>query len=169
MIEATRCPDCGSFVPRNIYFDWMGKNENAPLWVCPICGVVHEDHRWYKYVNQQEAIEIIEHRGRRGLFVQEDGATYIGIDNSTGDAWVEEFPNLTECLMWLAGSDKGEDVKATPQKQYETGGGPAEDVELREYRCLRCGHIWWEDCYASDYPDYCPGCGEDLCRGGSQE
>lgn len=106
MIGATRCPDCSSVVPRNIYFGRMGKNESAPLWVCPICGVVHEDHRWYKYVNQQEAIEIIEHRGRRGLFVQEDGATYIGIDNSTGDAWVEEFPDLAECLMWLADCDK---------------------------------------------------------------
>lgn len=111
MIEATRCSDCGSFVPRNIYFDRMGKNENAPLWVCPICGVVHEDHRWYRYVGQEEATEILEHRGRCGLFVQEDGGTYIGIDNSTGDAWTEDFPDPLECLMWLAEKREGGENK----------------------------------------------------------
>lgn len=107
MIAPIRCPDCGSFVPRNIYFDKSWKHGNAPLWVCPICGVVHEDHRWYKYVGQEEATEILEHRRRRGLFVQEDGGTYIGIDNSTGDAWTEDFPDLLECLMWLAEKREG--------------------------------------------------------------
>lgn len=104
MIEATRCNHCGLFVSRDIQFNEKG----APFWICPVCGVVTEDQRWYKYVNQQEANEIIEHRGRRGLFVQETGVEYVGIDNSTGDAWVEEFPDLTECLMWLA--DKREDI-----------------------------------------------------------
>ena len=98
MIAATRCNDCGSYVSRDIQFDENGR----PYWICPCCGVFKEDHRWYKYVSRKEAIEIIEHRGCRGLFVEEDGGTYIGIDNSTGDAWVEEFPDLTECLMWLA-------------------------------------------------------------------
>lgn len=95
MIDATRCRHCSSFVSRDIQFNETGN----PFWACPLCGVMEEDHRWYEYVNQEEAIEIIEHRGRRGLFVQEDGATYIGIDNSTGDAWVEEFPNAMVCLF----------------------------------------------------------------------
>lgn len=99
IVDATRCNHCGSFVRRDIRFSDTG----APFWVCPMCGVVMEDHRWYKYVDHKEAVEIIEHRGRRGRFVEEDGATYIGIDNTTGDAWVEEFPDLLECLMWLAG------------------------------------------------------------------
>ena len=104
MISATRCRHCGGFVSRDIQFD---KAEGSPFWICPLCGVIEVDRSWYKYVKQKEAIEIIEHRGRRGLFVQEDGGTYIGIDNSTGDAWVEEFPDLLECLMWLA--DKREE------------------------------------------------------------
>lgn len=168
MVQATRCPDCSSYVSRDIYFGRFGKRNNVPLWVCPNCGVVHEDYRWFKYVSQQEASAIIEHRGPRGLFVLETGVEYIGIDNSTGDAWTEEFPDLTECMIWLAG-EKEAAQEAKAQRKYETGGGPAEDVELRQYRCLRCNHVWYEDCDASDYPDYCPGCGESLCRGGAQE
>lgn len=166
--QATRCYDCGSYVSRDIYFGRFGKRNNVPLWVCPNCGVVHEDYRWFKYVSQQEANAIIEHRGPRGLFVLETGVEYIGIDNSTGDAWTEEFPDLTECMMWLAWEKEAAQA-AKAQRKYETGDGPAEDVELRQYRCLRCNHIWYEDCDAPDYPDYCPGCGESLCRGGAQE
>lgn len=99
LVGATRCKHCGSFVCKDIQFNEKG----APFWICPSCGVKMEDHRWYKYVSQKEATEIIEHRGPRGFFVQETGDKFVGIDNSTGDAWVEEFPNLTECLKWLAG------------------------------------------------------------------
>lgn len=35
-------------------------------------------------------------------------------------------------------------------------------AEYREYRCPECGHEWLEDCDASDYPVYCPGCGNEL-------
>ena len=99
MIAATRCNECGGFVSRDIKFDEKGR----PFWICPICGARKEDHRWYKYVSQKEAIEIIEHRGCRGMFVQEAGNKIVGIDNSTGDAWTEEFDDLTECLKWLVG------------------------------------------------------------------
>lgn len=37
-----------------------------------------------------------------------------------------------------------------------------DNKELRPYECLRCGHYWYEDCDASDYPNYCPGCGGEL-------
>ena len=49
--QATRCYDCGSYVSRDIYFGRFGKRNNVPLWVCPNCGVVHEDYRWFKYVS----------------------------------------------------------------------------------------------------------------------
>lgn len=62
---------------------------------------VYEDHGWYKYVSQEQANKIIETREPRGKFVQDTGIEFVGIDNSTGDAWVEEFPDLTECLKWL--------------------------------------------------------------------
>lgn len=50
--QATRCYDCGSYVSWDIYFGRFGKRNNVPLWVCPNCGVVHEDYRWFKYVSQ---------------------------------------------------------------------------------------------------------------------
>lgn len=102
MIEARSCVKCRSFVSRDIQFDKAGN----PFWICPACGAVTWDRGWYKYVDQAEATEIIEHRGRRGLFVQKCGETYVGIDNRTGDAWVEEFPTLTDCLMWLADKEE---------------------------------------------------------------
>ena len=39
-----------------------------------------------------------------GLFlVGEAGGTWTGIDNSTGNAWTEEFGTQAECLKWLKG------------------------------------------------------------------
>ncbi|MBR3972948.1 MAG: hypothetical protein IKJ99_03210 [Oscillospiraceae bacterium] len=105
MITATRCRHCGGFVRRDICFDKKGE----PFWTCPLCGKVETDHSWYKYVGHAEAIEVIEHRGRRGLFVEEAGNVIIGIDNSTGYAWVEEFQNLTDCLMWLVDKEAKDD------------------------------------------------------------
>lgn len=36
------------------------------------------------------------------------------------------------------------------------------EPELRRHLCQNCGHVWWEDCDALDYPNYCPVCGEPL-------
>ena len=41
-----------------------------------------------------------------GLFlVGEAGGTWTGIDNSTGNAWTEEFGTQAECLKWLKGEN----------------------------------------------------------------
>ncbi len=32
-------------------------------------------------------------------------------------------------------------------------------MELRQYWCNDCNYIFWVDCDADDYPDYCPYCG----------
>lgn len=161
MIVGTKvCPDCRYYVSVNVQFD----HHNQPFWVCPHCGVAHKDHNWYQYVSHKEAVEIIEHRGRRGLFVEDTGVEFIGIDNTTGDAWVEEFPNITECLHWLAGEHRAVIEQNRQKDGYVTGGGPAKDVELRQYRCLSCDYIWYEDCNSSDDPKHCPGCGKGLNR-----
>ena len=36
-----------------------------------------------------------------GLFYLEEREKFVGIDNSTGDAWTEEFPDRESCLRWL--------------------------------------------------------------------
>ncbi len=58
-----------------------------------------------KEVTAKEALAIVRTRNPIGCFWQKDGELYIGIDNTTGDAWVEEFTALESCLAWLEGRD----------------------------------------------------------------
>lgn len=39
-----------------------------------------------------------------GRFILKSGKKFIGIDNSKGDAWTEEFAAELECVQWLAGN-----------------------------------------------------------------
>ena len=45
----------------------------------------------------------------RGLFLYKDeGAqVYIGIDNSTGECWVDEKATEKECIAWLMDEEEG--------------------------------------------------------------
>jgi hypothetical protein len=58
-------------------------------------------------VSRDEAKKIIEKREQRGLFYLRDkdekGDLFIGIDNSIGEAYVEEFRGLDSCIEWLDG------------------------------------------------------------------
>lgn len=36
-----------------------------------------------------------------GLFYLQEGDKFVGIDNSDGNAWTEEFPDKESCLRWL--------------------------------------------------------------------
>jgi len=54
-----------------------------------------------KLVTREEANQIFDTREPIGLFYEIDGDSYIGIDNSTGDAWVEDFKTKEECFRWL--------------------------------------------------------------------
>lgn len=38
-----------------------------------------------------------------GLFYRREADLWVGIDNSTGHAWTEEFGTQAECLDWLKG------------------------------------------------------------------
>ena len=40
-----------------------------------------------------------------GLFYTKEQRVYVGIDNSTGHAWTEEFKSRRQCLKWLKGKD----------------------------------------------------------------
>ena len=52
-------------------------------------------------VTKEEANKIIETREPLGLFWFIYGDTFIAIDNSRGEAFVEEFDDKEECLQWL--------------------------------------------------------------------
>lgn len=52
-------------------------------------------------VTQSEANDIILYRKPLGLFYHQSGAFFVGIDNRTGDAWTEDFPDKESCVAWL--------------------------------------------------------------------
>src|SRR5690625_3568157 len=41
----------------------------------------------------------------KGLFYRVDGDIVIGVDNSTNEAWTEEFDHTVKCKVWLKGYD----------------------------------------------------------------
>lgn len=52
-------------------------------------------------VTKDVAHSIIDNFKPLGRFYMNDNGVYIGIDNSTGDCWVEEFENKNDCINWL--------------------------------------------------------------------
>ena len=55
-----------------------------------------------KKVTPEAMARIIEKRVPRGLFYRKAGRRlYVGVDNTTGDAWTEEFRSLRICKRWL--------------------------------------------------------------------
>jgi hypothetical protein len=40
-----------------------------------------------------------------GLYYVQEGDVFVGIDNSNGDAWTEEFKKLIDCKRWLHGEE----------------------------------------------------------------
>ena len=55
----------------------------------------------YEQISQEKANEIIETREPLGKFWCKEGNIYVAIDNSTGDAWTEDFDNYEECEKYL--------------------------------------------------------------------
>ena len=56
-----------------------------------------------KLISSELADQIIDEHQPEGLFYLQKGEIFIGIDNSTGDAWVEEFGSIAEVVSWLNG------------------------------------------------------------------
>lgn len=56
-----------------------------------------------KKVTKEEADNIIETREPLGLFWLEDEGVFVGIDNSSGEVWTEDFKTKRKCHYWLKG------------------------------------------------------------------
>lgn len=54
-------------------------------------------------VDLKKANEIIEKRTPFGMFWLKEKGVFIGIDNSTGDAWVEDFKTKKSMERWFDG------------------------------------------------------------------
>lgn len=51
--------------------------------------------------NSKELSNIIDTRKPLGLFLSDEGSVYVAVDNSTGDAWTEEFASKNDAVRWL--------------------------------------------------------------------
>lgn len=80
-----------------------------------------------KNIDQEQAASIIEKRIPLGLFCCLENSVYVGIDNSSGDAWTEKFSTEQDCLDWLNG-------KTT----YEFCPHCMTEVEISSYRVSMC-------------------------------
>ena len=47
--------------------------------------------------------QVIEHRTPCGLFLAKEGQKWVAVDNSTFDAWTEEFSRKRQAIRWLRG------------------------------------------------------------------
>lgn len=54
-----------------------------------------------KEIDKKTASSIIENRILLGLFWVKEDEVYVGMDNTTGDAWGEEFKDLESCYKYL--------------------------------------------------------------------
>lgn len=54
-----------------------------------------------KKLKPVQARAVIETRQPMGLFYAYENGVYVGIDNSMGHAWTEEFSSLRKCKAWL--------------------------------------------------------------------
>src|SRR5690625_774318 len=52
-------------------------------------------------ISEQTAKGIIENRSTLGVFYLKSKGVFVGIDNSNGDSFVEEFKDKETCLAWL--------------------------------------------------------------------
>ena len=56
-----------------------------------------------KRVSPEMLDEIIERRTPNGHFLAKEGRKWVAVDNSTGDAWTEEFSRERQAIRWLRG------------------------------------------------------------------
>ena len=54
-----------------------------------------------EFVGDEELINVIMQRYPLGLYITENEKSWTACDNSTGDAWTEDFKTLTEAVQWL--------------------------------------------------------------------
>ena len=55
-------------------------------------------------ISSERMVNVIDFRTPLGLFLtKEDRHTWVAVDNSTGDAWTEEFDCKRQAIRWLLG------------------------------------------------------------------
>lgn len=78
-----------------------------------------------KEITREEAHEIIDKYEPKGLFYLKENGVHVGIDNTTGDSWTEEFNTKEECIAWLK-QERLINKKEVYKKALETWGQEAQ-------------------------------------------
>ena len=117
---------------------------------------------------------------KTGIIAREDGSDIRcagGMDVSTVyPGCTERCPYKNKCeqelcriqletgAFYTGDSRETDELLDSIERYPESDTAPqhAGEAEYREYVCPSCYHTWLEDRDASDYPEYCPGCGEPL-------
>jgi len=74
-------------------------------------------------VTQEEMQKIIDTREPIGKFYRTEGRTIIAVDNSTGDAWTEEFKNFEVFLLWITTQLTVEEAEEIIEGRAKVGRG----------------------------------------------
>ena len=54
-------------------------------------------------VSSEKVMNVIDLRTPLGLFLTKEGRKWVAVDNTTGDAWTEEFSRKRQAIRWLRG------------------------------------------------------------------
>jgi len=66
-----------------------------------------------KKIAKEEAAKVIDTRKPIGKFYLTQGRTIVGIDNTTGDAWTEEFKSFETFYHWITTQLTAEETEKT--------------------------------------------------------
>ena len=54
-------------------------------------------------VSLEKVLNVINLRTPFGLFLTKEGSKWVAVDNTTGDAWTEDFDRKRHAIRWLRG------------------------------------------------------------------
>ena len=54
-------------------------------------------------VSPEKVLNVIDFRTPWGLFLTKEGRKWVAVDNTTVDAWTEEFSPKRQAVRWLRG------------------------------------------------------------------
>lgn len=54
-------------------------------------------------VRLKQVLNVIDCRTPLGLFLTKEGRAWVAVDNTTGDAWTEDFARKRQAVRWLRG------------------------------------------------------------------
>lgn len=72
-----------------------------------------------KRVSIRKIGKIIERYQPYGRFLAKDGSRWVAVDNSTGDAWTEDFNSKRDAVRWLRGEFEVGNMKQSKEPMEE--------------------------------------------------